>query len=113
MFERLCPLQSFWLFAFERYNGLLGSQTTNSNSRNIEPQLTSRFCQESEPGAVFLSEEYADDLCTFLPHGRNDHKDFVKLCAKPIQDSLCTGDIDILQKFLGTIHAVSQSVSQV
>ena len=99
------PLRSFWLFAFERYNGVLGSQTTNS--RNIEPQLMRRFCQESELGAVSLSEQFADDLCTFLPHGRNE--DLVELSAKPIEDSLSTRDIDILQKFLGIVHAVSQS----
>lgn len=31
----------FWLFAFERYNGILGS--IPSNNKNIEPQLMSKF----------------------------------------------------------------------
>ena len=35
------PIQSFWLFPFERYNGILGSQPTNN--RSIEVQLMRRF----------------------------------------------------------------------
>ena len=33
----------FWLFSFERYNGMLGSIPTNN--RNIEVQLMSNFVQ--------------------------------------------------------------------
>ena len=35
------PLHAFWLFSFERYNGLLGRQPTNNHS--IELQLLNRF----------------------------------------------------------------------
>lgn len=35
------PLHSFWFYAFERYNGLLGNQPTNN--RAIEVQLLNRF----------------------------------------------------------------------
>ena len=38
------PLHAFWLFAFERYNGLLGNQPTNN--RAIEPQLMKRFLKD-------------------------------------------------------------------
>ena len=31
------PMSSFWLFSFERYNGLLGNEPTNN--RSIELQL--------------------------------------------------------------------------
>ena len=35
------PIQEFWLFSYERYNGILGNQP--SNNRHIEPQLMTRF----------------------------------------------------------------------
>lgn len=35
------PLQEFWCYSFERYNGILGKQPTNN--RNIEPQLLKKF----------------------------------------------------------------------
>ena len=37
------PTYSFWLFSFERMNGLLGSRPTNH--RNIETQLLARFLE--------------------------------------------------------------------
>ena len=40
------PLHSFWCYAFERYNGIMGAYHTNSKS--IESQLMKRFCQEQE-----------------------------------------------------------------
>lgn len=39
------PLHSFWLFSFERYNGLLGNQPTNN--RAIEIQLMNRFLKDN------------------------------------------------------------------
>ena len=45
------PVYSFWLFSFERYNGLLGK--IPSNKRGIEIQFMKRFTRES----VILSRE--------------------------------------------------------
>lgn len=38
------PIYSFWLFSFERYNGLLGSFKTNQ--RSVELQLMRRFMSD-------------------------------------------------------------------
>ena len=35
------PVYEFWLFSFERFNGILGNQP--NNNRLIEPQLMQRF----------------------------------------------------------------------
>lgn len=35
------PLHGFWLFAYERYNGVLGNYPNNNKS--IEPQLMKKF----------------------------------------------------------------------
>lgn len=37
------PIHGFWLFSFERYNGLLGMY--NTNKKNIESQIMERFLQ--------------------------------------------------------------------
>lgn len=39
------PLHGFWLFSFERYNGILGSQPNNNCS--IEIQLMNRFLKDN------------------------------------------------------------------
>lgn len=39
------PLHVFWLYSFERYNGLLGNQPTNN--RSIELQLLKRFIRDN------------------------------------------------------------------
>lgn len=39
------PIHSYWLFPFERYNGLLGNQPTNN--RSIELQLMRRFQRDN------------------------------------------------------------------
>lgn len=56
------PIYSFWLFSFERYNGLLGAVPTNK--RNIELQMFRRF-QRSQ--AVFLRQVPA--LCADMQSG--------------------------------------------
>ncbi len=40
------PPQAFWCYAFERYNGILGS--VHTNRRSIESQLMQTFCQEQD-----------------------------------------------------------------
>ena len=39
------PMSSFWLFSFERFNGILGDEPTNN--RSIEVQLMSRFMKDN------------------------------------------------------------------
>ena len=39
------PIFGFWLFSFERYNGILGNQSTNL--RDIESQLLCRFARDN------------------------------------------------------------------
>ena len=52
------PLHSFWLYAFERYNGILGG-FPNSN-RSIEIQLMQRFLYDQEVKTLSLPEEFQD-----------------------------------------------------
>ena len=61
------PCHTFWLFSFERYNGILGKQPTNN--RSIEVQLMARFLKDNmhldllnqvESGSVSLAKKISD-----------------------------------------------------
>ena len=49
------PVYSFWCFAFERYNGILGSYPTNS--RQIEPQIMKKFIQQQQVESAQMPSE--------------------------------------------------------
>ena len=52
------PLHGFWCFAFERYNGILGSMP--NNNRSIEMQLTGRFLKESYSLSAQYPTQFSD-----------------------------------------------------
>ena len=52
------PMSSFWLFAFERFNGLLGDEPTNN--RSIELQLMHRFLQDNANLSLLLSSPHVE-----------------------------------------------------
>ena len=58
------PLHGFWLHAFERYNGILGSLSNNNFS--IEVQLMNRFVHDnivcSTPNPSEFSEQLAPEM---------------------------------------------------
>lgn len=54
------PVYAFWLFSYERYNGILGFQP--NNNRAIEPQLMSRFVQDSYSYTYNFPQEYSQDF---------------------------------------------------
>lgn len=56
------PLHGFWLFSFERFNGLLGQQP--NNNRSIEVQLMSRFLRDNTQLSMQLPEQFTEE---FLP----------------------------------------------
>ena len=65
------PMSSFWLFSFERFNGILGDQPTNN--RSIEVQLMRRFMDDnSHVHLVSVAKEsnivlYENMLSVFIP----------------------------------------------
>jgi len=58
------PLNGFWLFAFERYNGILGKIPNNNLS--IKVQLTNHFLADKILSAS-LPEIFSDELQPLLP----------------------------------------------
>lgn len=61
------PLHGFWLFSFERFNGMLGQQP--SNNRSIEVQLMDRFVRETVLSSIVTPEEFKDEFCSVFSSG--------------------------------------------
>ena len=59
------PLHGFWLYAFERYNGLLGSLP--NNNRSIEIQLMRRFLRDNQILSSPFEDEFASDFSSLFP----------------------------------------------
>ena len=59
------PVYAFWLFSYERFNGILGNQP--NNNRAIESQLMNRFIQ--------------DNLAYSFQFPKDFHQDFNPLCS--------------------------------
>lgn len=58
------PVQEFWLFSFERYNGILGNQPTNN--RAIEEQLMKRFIRDNLIYSFNFPDEFRNEFATVL-----------------------------------------------
>lgn len=63
------PLHSFWCFAFERYNGILGSMP--NNNRSIESQLMQRFLTENQALSCSIPDEFCEELLPVFPKIHN------------------------------------------
>ena len=58
------PLHEFWLFPFERFNGVLG-QIPNNN-KSIEVQIMKRFLKDQYMSSTSTPEEFRSDFIEFL-----------------------------------------------
>ena len=62
------PLNHFWLFAFERFNGILGKLP--NNNRSIETQMMKRFISDTTVFRAPFPNEFKDDFKQFLSFHR-------------------------------------------
>ena len=62
------PLHSFWVYSFERYNGVLG-QLPNNN-RSIETQMMNRFLRDKASMSLLMPSEFRQDFESVLPFER-------------------------------------------
>lgn len=63
------PVYAFWLFSFERYNGILGKSPTNNH--NIESQLLEHFIEDNY---ILSSELPSQFQCDFLDCLKSFHE---------------------------------------
>ena len=54
------PVYSFWLFSFERFNGILGAFRTNN--RSVEIQIMRKFLQKHELRDIPLPERFRETI---------------------------------------------------
>jgi len=57
------PSQEFWLFSYERFNGILGKQPTNNKA--IEPQLMQKFLRDNFSFSLPWPQEFKEDFANF------------------------------------------------
>jgi len=63
------PVYSFWCFAFERYNGVLGNTITNN--RSVEIQLMRKFLSEQFVSNVALPEHVCEQFTSLFSKYRD------------------------------------------
>ena len=59
------PLQNFWLFAFERFNGLLGKLP--NNNRSIEVQMMKRFQYDADSVSLPTPNLFHEEFKHLIP----------------------------------------------
>lgn len=86
------PLHSFWCFAFERYNGVLGSMP--KNNRWVESQLMKRFLRESHLCSLTLPEdEFSEQLSPVFPRTKQAGSLADTMLATPVQAMSSESDV--------------------
>ncbi len=94
------PMHSYWLFPFERYNGLLGNQPTNN--RSIELQLMRRFQRDNLHLQLINQARQWPDSDIFLglvaesDVNKNNTTDNVP-CSKYTRSCLTQEEVAVLQ----------------
>lgn len=93
------PADAFWLFAFERLNGILGSVSTNHQA--IEIQLMRKFLS-SQQVLQHLNSGIVDEDLRAMLRSANVIKGTLKqeqLSELPLMESLSQSNADKLNKF--------------
>lgn len=78
------PLQEFWCFSFERFNGILGKQPTNN--RSIEAQLMKRFVRDNFSSSFNYPDLFEED---FRPIVSSCRSHFVGSLSETINTNEC------------------------
>ena len=102
------PCHAFWLYAFERYNGILGSYP--NNNRNIEVQLMNRFISDEVLLSSPLPSEFEDRFKSHL-----STKNLVGSAAETVQPhnpslptSQCSLDCNVTLPSFRNRHIITE-----
>jgi len=95
------PPHAFWCFAFERYNGILGSYHTNKKS--VESQFMKKFLTNQAMCALFLSDNN-NPLQEFFPMKSIEEADFSNLTDICDNSTQVQNIVDFPSKPLGNIE---------
>ena len=67
------PAHSFWLFAFERFNGILGKLP--NNNRSVEVQMMKRFQSDTKATSAVCPSQFQEHFTELLPYKHVDTDD--------------------------------------
>ena len=81
------PLNHFWLFAFERFNGILG-QLPNNN-RSVEVQMMKRFVADTEVIRIPLPTEFREEFTNLVSFQKNPSGSLGTDCTTCGSTGLC------------------------
>ena len=107
------PVQEFWCFSFERYNGILGKQPTNNCA--IEPQLLQQFLLDNFSGSYNFPDEFRKDFASLdlsnIQRSRISGSVMDTITKKdsllPSKSKLCVlglDDLEVLMKLYTKLH---------
>ena len=109
------PAQEFWLFSFERYNGILGKQSTNN--RAIEEQLMKKFIRNNLTYSYDFPRDYYHQEFSHILVG-DKFVGSVQETLTPIQfalpnkyvrDGFDPEEISLVQNLLKKINSLTES----
>ena len=114
------PLHSFWLFPFERYNGVLEGQPTNN--RSVELQLMRQFQKDNSFLHLHHEAKFWPDACHFLDalpeitYDINDSfkfDDSIKPGPKSVLGMFTTDSMPIIHKLYTKLYPTEISDSEI
>ena len=100
------PPHAFWCFAFERYNGILGSYHTNTKS--VESQFMKKFLTNQAMCGLFLSDNN-NPLQEYFPMKTIEEADFSNLTDICDNSTQVQNIVDFPSKPLGNIENVAHN----
>ena len=93
------PVQSFWLFSFERFNGMLGKQPHNNKS--IEVQVMRRFLRDSKLMHMQLPTEFHPEFsilsCISTQEAAEGENESIKKVSSIHLNQMTTSDLSSVQ----------------
>ena len=81
------PLNHFWLFAFERFKGVLGQLPNNNHS--IEVQMMKRFNADTEAMRIPLPTEFSKDFTNLVSFQQDPIGALGKDCNPCVKEGQC------------------------
>ena len=105
------PVYAFWLFAFERLNGILGSFHTNCHDLSL--QVMRRYLRTKEFQLQTFTNEYKEDLSPLIDKCIYNKGSLKHACLKAaIQDSTCVHPLPPVRESVLTLEQ-RQSISNI
>ena len=102
--KRYGPVHGFWLFSFERCNGILGNQP--NNNKNIEPQIMKRLVNNQSIISINGPEQFSTDFFPlFDKHIRREVGSYAETFISNTLDTLRDKHLEYIQTVFCHLHS--------